>query len=68
MEKLLTEKEASDLLKQMGAPLEPLTLRKLRCVGGGPSFHLWGRRVRYTEPELLDYVASRLSPPHKQNP
>lgn len=35
------------------------TLRVLRQQGGGPTFHKFGRRVRYLEHELIEYMAAR---------
>lgn len=42
--------------------LAPRTLAKLRCVGGGPSFRRFGRRIVYERGELARWARSRLSP------
>ena len=41
--------------------LSPLTLAKLRCVGGGPRFYKLGRKVAYTIPGLDDFASERAS-------
>lgn len=49
----LDEKSAADFLRfECGIVVAPATLRKRRCVGGGPPFFKAGRRVFY-EPEPL---------------
>jgi len=60
-DKYLTTAEASACLAEMGLPLAPTTLRKMRCVGGGPPFHHYGRTPVYTAPRLREYALSRLS-------
>ena len=39
--------------------VSPKTLRKWRCVGGGPVFIKVGRAVRYRQSDLDDFVAER---------
>ena len=49
----LDERAAADFLwQECGVVFRPATLRKRRCVGGGPPFFKAGRRVFY-EPEPL---------------
>ena len=55
--------EASTLLTLMGTPRSPSTLRKLRCVGNGPTFAKFGRQVVYREDWLREWVLSRMSLP-----
>jgi hypothetical protein len=52
-DRLLNTQEAARYLAERGTPIAEKTLRKLRCVGGGPSFRRWGRLPVY-EPEALD--------------
>jgi hypothetical protein len=59
----LTPEESSDVLKDLGLPTALSTLKKLRCVGGGPTFVKFGRFARYTRPWLREYAESRLSAP-----
>jgi hypothetical protein len=59
----LTPEESSDVLKDLGLPMASSTLKKLRCVGGGPTFVKFGRFARYTLPWLREYAESRLSAP-----
>lgn len=37
------------------------TLKKLRCVGGGPQFRTWGRFVVYPRDALDAWISERLS-------
>jgi hypothetical protein len=67
---LLTEPEkrfdtrgASAFLAERGYKTAPATLNKMRCVGGGPEFELFGRRPLYTEKALLEWVQARTTPP-----
>ena len=59
----LTSVEAAKFLtEECGYKTSPNTLDKLRTIGGGPVYQKVGRRVRYTEPRLREYVASKISP------
>lgn len=53
-EPLLDETEAAAELKT-----SPKTLRKWRCVGGGPEYVKVGRLVRYTPSGLRKYKRAR---------
>lgn len=61
----LTRREASDFLKARGFQVEPTTLAKYASVGGGPAYESFGRRPLYTEPALLEWVASRTTGPRR---
>lgn len=37
----------------------PITLAKLRCSGGGPTFLKIGRSVRYSRTDLDDWLATK---------
>ena len=37
----------------------PITLAKLRCSGGGPTFLKLGRAVRYALADLDDWLATK---------
>jgi hypothetical protein len=54
---------ASEWLAERGIRRSPQTLRKLRCLGGGPRFRLLNRRPYYTEADLAQWIADRLSAP-----
>jgi hypothetical protein len=54
---------ASRWLAERGIRRTPQTLRKLRCLGGGPRFRLLNRRPYYTEADLARWIADRLSAP-----
>ena len=59
----LTSVEAAKFLtEECECPTSPNTLDKLRTLGGGPVYQKVGRRVRYTEPRLREYAASKISP------
>lgn len=60
---LTTSGAATFLSKERGFPIATATLRKLRCVGGGPSFHRFGRRVVYSRTDLLNWALRRLGKP-----
>jgi len=54
-ERLLTPKEAADLLG-----LGESTLAKLRLTGAGPIFRKLGRCVRYSAMDLTDWADRRI--------
>jgi hypothetical protein len=58
----LPPKLAADFLKTEGFPTSALTLAKLRCIGGGPLFRRYGRRIVYERIELMRWIEVRLSP------
>ncbi len=60
---LIDRKQASEYLGSLGLNVAPRTLGKLACIGGGPAFRHFGRRVRYERPALLAWAEGRLSPP-----
>jgi hypothetical protein len=63
--KFLSEPQAAAFLAELGLTVAPKTLRKLRCVGGGPSFVKFGRAPLY-QPEALDrWVEEKLTPPKR---
>lgn len=43
--------------------LSAATLRKMRCVGAGPSFVKLGKAVRYRKSDIDEYVAARVVRP-----
>jgi hypothetical protein len=53
---------ASRFCGERGLPVASTTLNKLRCVGGGPRFFRFGRKVAYSEPALLNWLSGRLGP------
>jgi hypothetical protein len=59
----LDTRQASALLTELGYKTAPATLNKMRCVGGGPEFELFGRRPLYTQKALLEWVEARTTPP-----
>jgi hypothetical protein len=62
-EPYLTTEESSEFLRGLGLQRAPSTLKKLRCVGGGPTFVKYGRFPRYTPKWLQEYAESQLSAP-----
>ena len=63
--RLRNPRQASDYLReQHGIVRAVSTLAKLRCVGGGPTFHKLGDKyVGYAEPALDTYAESLISRP-----
>ena len=56
-------RQAATFLTDLGFKTAPATLNKLRCVGGGPEFELFGRRPLYRERSLLEWAQARTTPP-----
>jgi predicted DNA-binding transcriptional regulator AlpA len=50
---------ASQAAKVLG--LAPSTLAKLRLFGGGPRYCKLGRRVAYRQPDLEEWLESRIA-------
>jgi hypothetical protein len=63
MEPLLDSGAAAQWLTVHGVRRTPATLRKLRCVGGGPRFRRLNCRPYYTEADLIAWIETRLSAP-----
>lgn len=53
---------ASQFLAKFGVRAAIPTLAKLRCVGEGPAFRRYGRRIVYERLELIRWIEARLSP------
>jgi hypothetical protein len=60
---LMTEREAAKLLQELIGQGTSATLRRQRCVGGGPRFVKISRAVRYRKDDLLDYARRMISEP-----
>jgi hypothetical protein len=67
MEQIFDTDAASGWLKERGISRKPKTLRKLRCIGGGPRFRRLNGRPFYTAPDLEQWVCSMLSAPATTN-
>jgi hypothetical protein len=63
MEPLLDTEAAAQRLAELGVRRSPKTLRKLRCVGGGPKFRRLNGRPYYTGRDLVAWVEARLTAP-----
>jgi hypothetical protein len=63
MESLLDTATAAQWLTEHGIRRSPLTLRKLRCLGGGPTYRLLNGKPLYTEADLIAWIEARLSAP-----
>jgi hypothetical protein len=60
----LRPRDAAALLKARFGHGSERTLAKLRCLGGGPIFHLMGpKMIAYTAPELVAWASSKISGP-----
>jgi hypothetical protein len=56
-----TRNDASKyLIEKHGVRFSPNTLAKLFCIGGGPKCRHVGRRPFYDEPDLDEWIESRL--------
>lgn len=53
MPALLSENDSAQMLG-----CKPATLRKWRCIGGGPRFIKVGRTVRYDPHDLAAFIAA----------
>jgi hypothetical protein len=67
MEPLFDTNAAAEALANLGVQRSPATLRKLRCVGGGPRFRRLGSKPVYTESDLIAWIEGRLSAPLGSN-
>ena len=63
MDRLYDTQAAAQWLTEHGVRRSPKTMRKLRCVGGGPRFRYLNGKPYYTEPDLVDWVERGLSEP-----
>jgi hypothetical protein len=63
MEILFDTTVAAEWLTAHGVRRSPLTLRKLRCLGGGPRFRRLGNKPVYTESDLIAWIEDGLSEP-----
>jgi len=67
MERLLDTVSAAKALTDLGVPRSAKTLRKLRCVGGGPLFRRLGAKPVYRMTDLEAWIEARLSAPAANN-
>ena len=56
-------REAADYLTERGMKTSWRTLQKLATVGGGPRYRIFGNRAIYTDPDLDDWAANKMSAP-----
>jgi hypothetical protein len=63
MDPLLDTAAAAQWLTAHGVRRTPATLRKLRCLGGGPRYRSLNTRPYYTEADLIAWIEARLSGP-----
>jgi hypothetical protein len=54
---------AEYLREQRGIPCSEKTLAKLACIGGGPTYRLYGRIPLYSIADLDAYANAKLSKP-----
>jgi hypothetical protein len=58
----LNTTQASDYIRvRTGHRPSENTLKKLRCIGGGPEYRTWGRFIVYTTDALDAWITERLS-------
>jgi hypothetical protein len=63
MDVLLDTSAAAQWLTTHGVRRSATTLRKLRCIGGGPMYRLFNSKPYYTEGDLAAWVKARLTFP-----
>ena len=59
----LDRREAAEYLTGRGLKITRNTLQKMATVGGGPIYRVFGIRALYTQVELDDWAASKISAP-----
>jgi len=64
-ERYLNRSEAADYLTQQGLTVARGTLQKLVSVGGGPTYHKFGRRAVYRQEDLIAWAQARMSAPRR---
>jgi hypothetical protein len=67
MESLLDTAAAARWLTDHGIRRSPLTLRKVRCLGGGTTYRLLNGKPYYTESDLVAWIVERLSAPRRNS-
>jgi hypothetical protein len=67
VETLLDTAAASEWLMAHGVRRTPATLRKLRCIGGGPCYRVLNGKPFYTGSDLIAWIEERLSPPRRNS-
>lgn len=58
-----TRNEAEAYLLKHGIPCTKKTLAKLACIGGGPTYRLFGNKALYKPEDLMAWAESRMSEP-----
>ena len=64
-ERRLGRREAAQFLTERGYRTAPATLAKLACIGGGPTFHSFGRKPLYREADLIAWAEARTTGPRR---
>ncbi len=64
-DKRFDRRQAAALLTERGFRTAPATLAKLACIGGGPTFHSFGRKPLYREADLLAWAQARTTGPRR---
>jgi len=60
----LRRRAAAEYVRQRwGVPCSEKTLAKLACVGGGPTYRLFGRIPLYTHADLDEFALAKISKP-----
>lgn len=64
-ERRLDRKQAAQFLTERGYRTAHATLAKLACVGGGPTFHSFGRKPLYREADLIAWAEAKTTGPRR---
>jgi len=67
MQPLVDTEGAAEKLTELGVKRTPATLRKLRCIGGGPPYRIFSGRPYYTEGDLVAWIEGGLSEPRRNS-
>ena len=64
-ERRFDRKQAAQFLTERGYRTAHATLAKLACVGGGPTFHSFGRKPLYREADLIAWAEAKTTGPRR---
>lgn len=65
-DRFLTRNEASEYIERRGLPCKATALSRYASTGGGPALHYFNRTPRYRTEDLDQWIAARLSGPHRR--
>lgn len=57
--------EAARILNERGLKVAASTLQKMATTGGGPRYQIFGNKAVYTDQDLEEWIAAKLSKPRR---